>query len=375
MGEDMELKTKKDSENGIEIDMLADRFIEALQKGFKNEALGIVSDPSFDPNARIGLPLSVAIELGYLDVAHRLVTLGANPNFGADIRKGAMVLALENEYFDLADALLQQGAEISARDKNGWSPLIWASIKGYQSIVEYLVENGADLHICSDDGWNALTGAFFKQHHGIVEFLTERGARFGRKFKEAALLSAYEHGSLDIVRLLIADGVNVNIGASDAQPLLIHVIGRGDVEILDLVLDAGADVNIRDRNGNPALVNAILAAQYESAMRLIERGASVNVKGVNWTPIHVAADRGRVGLCKALLDAGASVDQLATVKRTALMQASQHKFADVVELLLEHGADPNLKDEKLHSPSDLSRDGLRKPTNVTGVLVRYGAIS
>lgn len=352
---------------------LAERFVEALKKGFKNEALEIASSAGFDPNAQTGLPLCVAIELGYLDIAHNLITVGANPNLGADLRKGAMVLALENEYFELADTLLQHGAEISARDHRGWTPLIWASIKGYRHIVEYLVKHGADLHICSDDGWNAVTGAFFKRHSGIVDFLTDHGARFGRKFKEAALLSAYEHGALDIVRSLIADGVNVNIGNSDGQPLLILVIGRGDEDILELLLDAGADVNIRDNVGNPALLNAIMVAQYGSAMRLIKRGASVNVKGPKWAPLHAAADRGQLDLCKALIEAGASLDQLAASKRTALMQASERKHAGVVELLLKHGADPNLEDEKHQSPSDLSRDGLRKPTAVTEVLQRYGA--
>lgn len=364
----------KDEDHGIENVDLADRFMEALKRGFKNEALDVVSDPNFDPDARAGLPLSVAIELGYLDIAQRLVTAGANPNLGTDKRKGAMVLALENEYFDLADSLLQHGAEISARDENGWTPLIWASIKGYRRVVEYLIENGADLHICSHDGWNALTGAFFKQHNWIVDFLTEHGARFGRKYKEAALLSAYEHGSQDVVRFLIEDGVNVNIGTSDAQPLLIVVLARGDTDVLDLMLDAGADINIRDNDGNPALLSAILNAQYKSATRLIERGASVNVKGPNWAPIHVAAYHGRVDLCRALLDAGASVDQLGDLRHTALMRASQRKHAVTVKLLLEYGADPNLQNERGQSSHDLSRDSFRS-TSVTEVLARHGARS
>ncbi|WP_113913303.1 ankyrin repeat domain-containing protein [Roseovarius dicentrarchi] len=366
------MKDGKHSDGG---ESLADQFIEALKKGFANEASKIAANPEFDLNAQTGISLTVAVELGYLGIATRLVTLGANPNLGADCRKGALVLALENEHFELADLMLQHGAEISARDHRGWTPLIWASIKGYKHIVEYLVERGADLHICSDDGWNAVTGAFFKQHTAIVDFLTENGASFGRKFKEAALLSAYDHGSLDIVRFLIADGVNVNVGTADAQPLLISVIGRGDDDILDLMLDAGADINIRDKEGNPALLNAIMVAQDECAMRLIERGASVNVKGPKWAPIHAAADRGRVELCKALLEADASVDQLAAKKRSALMQASERRHTAVVEFLLENGADPSLRDSNDKSPLDLSRYSISSPSDITKVLQRYGAVS
>jgi ankyrin repeat protein len=124
-------------------------------------------------------------------------------------------------------------------------------------------------------------------------------------------------------------------------------------------------------------VSAILAAQDESALRLIGRGASVNVKGPKWAPIHAAANRGRVDLCKSLLDAGASVDQLADLKRTALMQASERKFEDVVGLLLERGANPNLKDEKLHTPRHLSLEGIGltvRATAITSILDRYGAV-
>lgn len=365
----------KDGKNSDGGESLTDQFIEALKKGFGNEASKIAANPEFDPNAQTGISLNVAVELGFLDIATRLVISGANPNLGADSRKGALVLALENEHFELADLMLQHGAEISARDHRGWTPLIWASIKGYKHIVEYLVESGADLHICSDDGWNAVTGAFFKQHTAIVDFLMEKGASFGRKFKEAALMSAYEHGSLDIVRYLIADGVNVNVGAADAQPLLITVIGRGDDDILDLMLDAGADINIRDKEGNPALLNAILVAQDECAMRLIERGASVNVKGPKWAPIHAAADRGRVELCKALLEADASVDQLADKNRSALMQASYREHAEVVELLLEHGADLNLRDADGKSSFVLSRPTSISESEATKVIRRYGGVA
>lgn len=368
----------KDSDQIIKSNELAGDFIEALRRGFKNEALVLVSNSEFDPNAGTGLPLGVAIELGYLDIALQLIRLGADSNLRADSRKGALVLALENEYFELADAMLQHGAEISARDQNGWTPLIWASIKGYGRVVEYLIENGADLHICSDDGWNALTGAFFKQHTGIVDLLTKHGAHFGRKYREAALLSAYQHGSHNIVRSLIEAGINVNIGTSDGQPLLILVLARGDQDILELLLDAGADPNIRSKQGNPALLDAILFGQYQSAMRLIERGASVNVNGPKWAPIHAAADHGRVELCKALLDAGASLNHLSPVKRTALMQASERKHADVVEFLMERGADPNLRDEKGITARRLSltsQDILGSPSNSTQILDRFGAIA
>lgn len=351
----------------------ADQFIEALKKGLKNHALQIMEQPGFTADAGDGLPLRVSIELGFLDVASQLLVAGANPNAAAGKSKSPIVLALENEYFELADLMLSHGAEISIRDQNGWTPLIWAAIKGRQKVVEFLIERGADIHVCSDDGWNAITGAFFKNHAPIVKILADNGAKFGEKYREAALLSAYEHGSLDVVRSLISDGVSVNIGTAEGQPLLILAIARGDLEMLDLLLEAGADANIRDITGNPALVSAIANAQYSSAIRLIEHGAAVNVKGPKWAAIHLSALHGRTDLCRVLIEADASVDQLGDSSHTALMLACQEKHAPTVRMLLELGADPHRKNLKGLTPDQLSHDILHKPTAATAVLQQAGS--
>jgi ankyrin repeat protein len=346
----------------------ADQFVEALKKGLKNNALRIMEQTDFDADAGDGLPLRVSIELGFVDIASQLIVDGANPNAAAGKSKCPIVLALESEYFDLAELMLSNGAEISIRDQNGWTPLIWAAIKGRQNVVEFLIERGADIHVCSDDGWNAITGAFFKNHKPIVKFLSDHGAKFGEKYREAALLSAYEHGSIDIVKSLISDGVSVNIGTAEGQPLLILVIARGDLEMLDLLLKAGADVNIRDIAGNPALVSAIANAQYSGAIRLVEHSAAVNVKGPKWAAIHLAALHGRTDLCQVLLDAGASVDQLGDSLHTALMLACKEEHVETVQLLLEHGADPHRKNEKGLTPLQLSFSILSKSTATTAVL-------
>lgn len=351
---------------------LAEEFVDALNKGLKSSTLRIMEQPGFDANAMTGLPLKISIELGFLDVATRLLKHGANPNAAAGQGKPPIVMALENEYFELVDHMLSQGAEISIRDQNGWTPLIWAAIKGREKMVKFLIARGADIHVCSNDGWNAITGAFFKNHTSIVQLLAANGAKFGEKYQEAALLSAYEHGSVEVVKSLISDGVSVNIGTADGQPLLILAIARGDLVMLELLLDAGADVNIRDTNGNPALVCAIANAQYPAAMRLIENGASVNVKGPKWAAIHLAAQNGRTDLCSALLDVGASVDQLGNASHTALMLAAKEAHTETVKLLLEHGADPNRKNAEGKTPRALTGISLNGDTPTQAALRKFG---
>ena len=347
------MKDEPTLEQTVDLENLENAFIDALEKGFKNRAWQVMCQSNFDPNAEDGKPLQVAIELGYIDVAAKLLSDGADPNASAGKSKYPIVFALENEYFELAEQMLASGAEISIRDQKGWTPLIWAAIKGRKKVVEFLLDKESDIHICSNDGWNAITGAFFRKHTEIVQILIENGAKFGEKYKEAALLSAYEHGDMDVVKTLISDGVNVNVATAEGQPIIILAAARGDITMIDLLLDAGADINIRDIDGNPVLVNSIVNAQYKVAEHLVQKGASINVKGPNWAAIHVAAECGKTDLCEILLDSGASVDQLGGNSWTALMLACREEHIETVRLLLKYGANPNYKNKKEYSPYSL----------------------
>lgn len=142
--------------------------------------------------------------------------------------------------------------------------------------------------------------------------------------------------------------------------------------MLNLILNAGADVNIRDTRGNPALVSAIVNAQYAAAVQLVERGASVNVKGPKWAAIHVTAFCGQSDLCKILLEAGASVDQLGEASHTALMLACQEQHVETVTLLLEHGADPNRKKAKGRTPYGLTPTSFCGQTPTEAALEKFG---
>lgn len=369
-----EVKAALAEDDSIESGVLsATAFTLALESGFKNVAMELLSDSRFDPNAADTEPLRLAIRLGYLDIASILLGKGANPNFRCEESSSALLLALEYEYFELAQEMVAKGAEVNIRNSRGWTPLIWAAIKGYRRIVEFLLENGADIHICNNDGWNALTGAYFKQRTDIVELLIERGAHFGRKYSEAALLSAYEQGYDYTVRKLVSDGCNVNIMDSDGTPLLILAIRRGDLEAVKLFLEHGADANCRSPKGNPAL-SVALDVRAGIAELLIEHGASPNIPNQNgWWPLHTAADRGNAQLCKLLIDRGANLDQRINGASTPLILAAGEGYLKVVELLIECGANLNLKNPKGFTAYKLA--DLLKHNSVRSLLANAGCVT
>jgi uncharacterized protein len=329
-------------------------FTIALQKGFKSIARIILNKPCFDIDQLNAQPLRASIELGYLDFSQELLRKGANPNFSKG-NKFPLLIALECEHFDLASQMLECGAEINIRNEQGWTPLIWASIKGRTDIVQFLLAHGADVHICCNDGWNALTGAHFKNRTDIAALLKEKGATFPSKYAEAALLSSFEAGYLDVSEDLVKQGTNVDIADGEGNSLLMKAIIRGDDSFVKLLIEHGLDVNAKDSNGVTALMLLAKTSKVELLELVISAGASVNQKTKKGrTALWFATATNNQPVVSKLVSSGADIDSAKSNGWTSLMLAAQSGIPSCVKLLLDLGANPALKTEKGSTAHDIA---------------------
>jgi len=116
-----------------------------------------------------------------------------------------------------------------------------------------------------------------------------------------------------------------------------------------------------------ALVAASRAGNVDAIPLLIKAGADVaRPWGVNgWTPLEHAVHKRQAGSINALLDAGARVDQRDEHQRTALRWAAGNGFTDIVQLLMERGADPHIADEDDVNALDAAIYGLPDIDNFT----------
>jgi ankyrin repeat protein len=123
--------------------------------------------------------------------------------------------------------------------------------------------------------------------------------------------------------------------------------GRGRADIMKLLLDHGADTELVDDVGETPLRYAAVNS-LDATNLLLEYGAAVDAPGLGGqTPLLGAAARGDIKQMNSLLAHGAQVNAQSKAGITALMCAARASCshadqAEVVRLLLAHGADPDL---------------------------------
>ena len=177
--------------------------------------------------------------------------------------------------------ILAKGIDIETRDKNGRTALLIATRQNAINVAQLLIEAGADVNAMDkiNDSPYLYAGA-----EGKIEILLLT-LRYGadltsvNRYGGTALIPAAHHGHIDIVRELLKTKINVdhvnNLGWTALLEAIILGDGGGEyIEIVRLLVDAGADVNIADTNGFSPLDHAIDAG-YSKISEILHAGGAV----------------------------------------------------------------------------------------------------
>ncbi|KAH7161143.1 ankyrin repeat-containing domain protein [Dactylonectria macrodidyma] len=160
----------------------------------------------------------------------------------------------------------------------------------------------------------------------------------------SALLSAVRGKNHKLVEQLLDRGVNPNTGSD--QLALKEAVLNGDAESVRLLLLFGADPNVVDRNGSGPLLTAVERGSLASAVPLLKYGADPNLDGGHdqESPLSEAAIRNNLNMVHLLLIYGGNPDQLTASGDTLVIAATSKKTPKkLVDLLLDYGSDPNNK--------------------------------
>jgi len=246
--------------------------------------------------------------------------------------------AIERRDARAIDALLTKKIDINAPQPDGAMPLHWAAYWDDLALVTKLIAARANVNAVNDHGVTPLGLACENRNLAIVNALLSAGANpnLTPSSGETPLMTAVRAGSLDVVNALIQKSANVNAKEpSHDQTALMWAVSREHADIVKRLIEAGADVRARSRVRRRTVQLANRYGDQNSVRGVIETDLG------GFTPLLFAARVGSVDSAKALIAAGADVNDAAPDGVSALVLAAHSGQGAVAEYLLERGARPN----------------------------------
>jgi ankyrin repeat protein len=224
----------------------------------------------------------------------------------------------------------------------GATALYYAVLCGFSGLANYLITTHAE-HVnakCGNHG-TPLHAASYEGHLDVARLLLAHGVdvNMADKYLRTPLCSAYDGGHLDVMRLLLDHGADVNVRYNFARLLLDDASFHGRADVVHLLLQHNADVNTGNISNETPLHSASRMGQAKVAQLLLEHGAVINAQSDSYnTPLYQASEFGRPEVVQVLLEHGADV-HIRGEKWTPFQVATLNGHVEVAQLLLEHGAE------------------------------------
>ncbi|XP_029383002.1 protein TANC2 isoform X3 [Echeneis naucrates] len=250
-----------------------------------------------------------------IKVSRLLMLGGANVNYRTEVLNNAPVLCVHSHlgYMDMVALLLEFGASVDAPSESGLTPLGYAAAGGHMAIVTALCRRRAKVDHLDKNGQCALVHAALRGHMEVVKFLIQSDWSMGPQQQQQSPQTQQQAAFTK---------------SQAVQQALIAAASMGYTEIVSYLLDLP-----------------------EKDEEEVER-AQINNFDSLWgeTALTAASGRGKLEVCRLLLEQGAAVAQPNRRGIVPLFSAVRQGHWQIVDLLLTHGADVNLADKQGRTP-------------------------
>ena len=323
------------------------------------EAASVLLAAGADPNRATRLqltPLYLAAKHGDAEAIQLLLSAGADPNRLDPAGETMLMAAVRAGDLASVNALLEAGAEVDAREAGfQQTALMLAARQGETAIAAKLLETGAAVdastEIGSEPRWvlpNSRPG--FSFGIGIIRggLPEDRGMRPFRSGGLTPLLYAAREGHADTIALLLDAGADIEgVEANGITPLLM-AIANDRASAATLLIERGANLDTSDWYGRTPLWSAVNVrnlyldnatfehfpdrdAQLELIRLLLALGADPDPRTKESPPVR-----------NHILPSTGTLEWVDFTGQTPFLTAALAGDTTVMQLLIEHGADPQI---------------------------------
>ena len=243
-------------------------------------------------------------------------------------------------------AFVPQSIHSAAQSAYSCPAAMWSD----PAVCRVLIDAGADLHTKNKWQQSPLHSACGSAALDVMKMLVEAGASVRATDNQGytCLFHAAYKGHIEIVRYLVGlPDVDVNHQGFENFTAL-HSAVYGEAEVVQVLIDAGADIDTKNNEGNSPLHYACEEGSLDAVKMLVRAGAGV--RDTNHACLVLAVCYGCIEIVRYFVGLPeVDVNHRESYLSTALHYSVNNKHTDVVQVLIDAGADIDTQDNRGYS--------------------------
>lgn len=190
--------------------------------------------------------ISVASQ-GDIEAVKKILSGGVNIHAQDENGVTALIAAAYRNDLAIANLLIEAGADVNKKDQSQQSAYLISTSDGFLDLLKLTLRNGADVHSLDQFRGTGLVRAADRGHVEIIRELLKTDIKINHvnnlgwtALLEAIILGGGSSRHVEVVRLLVDAGADVNLADGKGVTPLVHTQQRGYQEMVQILLKAGA---------------------------------------------------------------------------------------------------------------------------------------
>ncbi|XP_007901907.2 CARD- and ANK-domain containing inflammasome adapter protein [Callorhinchus milii] len=260
----------------------------------------LLLEKGMDPNitgAGEQTPLHLAARHDRYKMVDVLIGAGSKPNSAAVLGATPLHVASRWGSRQAAERLIANKADINAKDRDARRPLHLAALVGDTPMADLLLSNHADANPLDKEKKTPLHLAASEGHLDFVSLMLIRKGKFGAKDMDGntPMLYAASKGHTSVVKAFLLAGRNHNVNDKNVwRRTALHLAAEhGSEDLVELLLMSGGAIDALDNAKDTPLHCACRSGNVGAAHRLANWAGGQKAKfhvtnNVRKTPLQVS---------------------------------------------------------------------------------------